>query len=87
MHCTMLSFLVQLPCAVNENGNSLLVRRWDKFEESYRMMHFSNGDKCWNGPDRSLKVLAIIQCCILVMHSSFRLQVLKYKCVAELLCR
>lgn len=31
-------------------------RRWDKFEESYRIMHFSNGDRCWNGPDRSLKV-------------------------------
>ncbi|KAF4359570.1 hypothetical protein F8388_003573 [Cannabis sativa] len=30
--------------------------QWDKFEESYRMMIFSNGDKCWNGPDRSLKV-------------------------------
>ncbi|GAA0174068.1 protein-binding activity modulator [Lithospermum erythrorhizon] len=29
---------------------------WDKFEESYRAMQFSNGDKCWNGPDRSLKV-------------------------------
>lgn len=32
-------------------------RRWDKFEDSYRVMMFSNGDKCWNGPDRSLKVL------------------------------
>ncbi|KAG8052627.1 hypothetical protein GUJ93_ZPchr0001g29439 [Zizania palustris] len=30
--------------------------RWDKFEESYRAMEFSNGDTCWNGPDRSLKV-------------------------------
>ncbi|MQL77807.1 hypothetical protein Taro_010233 [Colocasia esculenta] len=29
---------------------------WDKFEDSYRMMQFSNGDKCWNGPDRSIKV-------------------------------
>ncbi|XP_010938146.1 glucosidase 2 subunit beta isoform X2 [Elaeis guineensis] len=29
---------------------------WDKFEESYRVMLFSNGDRCWNGPDRSLKV-------------------------------
>lgn len=27
-----------------------------KFEESYRIMLFSNGDRCWNGPDRSLKV-------------------------------
>ncbi|XWS52375.1 hypothetical protein CRYUN_Cryun11dG0064200 [Craigia yunnanensis] len=30
--------------------------RWDKFEDSYRMMVFSNGDRCWNGPDRSMKV-------------------------------
>ncbi|CAA7389113.1 unnamed protein product [Spirodela intermedia] len=29
---------------------------WDKFDDSYRLMLFSNGDKCWNGPDRSLKV-------------------------------
>ncbi|XP_019155691.1 PREDICTED: glucosidase 2 subunit beta-like isoform X2 [Ipomoea nil] len=29
---------------------------WDKFEDSYRTMQFSNGDNCWNGPDRSLKV-------------------------------
>ncbi|KAK4785936.1 hypothetical protein SAY86_002625 [Trapa natans] len=29
---------------------------WDKFEESYKVMTFANGDKCWNGPDRSLKV-------------------------------
>ncbi|KAE8710354.1 Glucosidase 2 subunit beta [Hibiscus syriacus] len=29
---------------------------WDKFENSYRMMVFSNGDGCWNGPDRSMKV-------------------------------
>lgn len=35
-------------------------RRWDKFEDSYRTMLFSNGDKCWNGPDRSMKVMAIM---------------------------
>ncbi|XP_057997146.1 glucosidase 2 subunit beta isoform X2 [Hevea brasiliensis] len=29
---------------------------WDKFEDLYRSMIFSNGDRCWNGPDRSLKV-------------------------------
>ncbi|KAL4325505.1 hypothetical protein GQ457_11G018330 [Hibiscus cannabinus] len=29
---------------------------WDKFEDSYRVMVFSNGDGCWNGPDRSMKV-------------------------------
>ncbi|XP_039034351.1 glucosidase 2 subunit beta-like isoform X3 [Hibiscus syriacus] len=30
--------------------------RWDKFEDGNKMMVFSNGDKCWNGPDRSMKV-------------------------------
>ncbi|XP_010230777.1 glucosidase 2 subunit beta isoform X3 [Brachypodium distachyon] len=39
-----------------EGHSSTNLGRWDKFEESYRIMHFSNGDKCWNGPDRSLKV-------------------------------
>ncbi|VAH60262.1 unnamed protein product [Triticum turgidum subsp. durum] len=39
-----------------EGHSSTNLGRWDKFEESYRMMHFSSGDKCWNGPDRSLKV-------------------------------
>lgn len=29
---------------------------WDKFEDSYRTMQFTNGDHCWNGPNRSLKV-------------------------------
>ncbi|XP_051224448.1 glucosidase 2 subunit beta [Lolium perenne] len=39
-----------------EGHSSTNLGRWDKFEESYRIMHFSSGDKCWNGPDRSLKV-------------------------------
>ncbi|GFP95651.1 glucosidase 2 subunit beta [Phtheirospermum japonicum] len=29
---------------------------WEKFEDSYKVMQFLNGDKCWNGPDRSIKV-------------------------------
>uniref|UniRef100_A0A2P2KRW5 MRH domain-containing protein n=1 Tax=Rhizophora mucronata TaxID=61149 RepID=A0A2P2KRW5_RHIMU len=29
---------------------------WDKFEDLYRVMIFSSGDRCWNGPDRSMKV-------------------------------
>ncbi|CAN1128379.1 Glucosidase 2 subunit beta [Linum perenne] len=39
-----------------EGHSSTTLGRWDKFEDSYRTMVFSNGDKCWNGPDRSLKV-------------------------------
>ncbi|PPD90317.1 hypothetical protein GOBAR_DD12747 [Gossypium barbadense] len=29
---------------------------WEKFGNSYRLMLFTNGEGCWNGPDRSLKV-------------------------------
>ncbi|KAI8526434.1 hypothetical protein RHMOL_Rhmol13G0307300 [Rhododendron molle] len=39
-------------------GDKVLIvtTNWDKFEDSYKAMLFSSGDKCWNGPDRSLKV-------------------------------
>ncbi|XP_038901581.1 glucosidase 2 subunit beta isoform X2 [Benincasa hispida] len=39
-----------------EGHSTTRLGRWDKFEDSYRVMIFSSGDKCWNGPDRSLKV-------------------------------
>ncbi|EOY31649.1 Calmodulin-binding protein isoform 1 [Theobroma cacao] len=43
--------------ASQEEGHATTrLGRWDKFEDLYRMMVFSNGDKCWNGPDRSMKV-------------------------------
>ncbi|KAL9659257.1 hypothetical protein QQ045_024062 [Rhodiola kirilowii] len=43
--------------ATQEEGHSATrLGNWDKFEDSYRTMLFSNGDKCWNGPDRSIKV-------------------------------
>ncbi|KAI4336653.1 hypothetical protein L6164_015151 [Bauhinia variegata] len=43
--------------ASQEEGYSTTrLGQWDKFEDSYKVMIFSNGDKCWNGPDRSLKV-------------------------------
>lgn len=43
--------------ASQEEGHSTTrLGRWDKFEDSYKVMVFSNGDHCWNGPDRSLKV-------------------------------
>uniref|UniRef100_A0A5B6ZJ87 Glucosidase 2 subunit beta n=1 Tax=Davidia involucrata TaxID=16924 RepID=A0A5B6ZJ87_DAVIN len=43
--------------ASQEEGHSTTrLGNWEKFEDSYRFMQFSNGDKCWNGPDRSLKV-------------------------------
>ncbi|XVF06547.1 hypothetical protein REPUB_Repub06bG0058500 [Reevesia pubescens] len=43
--------------ATQEEGSSeTRLGNWEKFENSYRMMLFSNGDGCWNGPDRSLKV-------------------------------
>ncbi|XVF04517.1 hypothetical protein REPUB_Repub05bG0090300 [Reevesia pubescens] len=44
--------------ASQEEGHTTTrLGRWDKFEDSYRLMVFSNGDRCWNGPDRSMKVL------------------------------
>ncbi|XP_010536811.1 PREDICTED: glucosidase 2 subunit beta-like [Tarenaya hassleriana] len=43
--------------ASQEEGYSTTrLGEWEKFEDSYRVMAFSNGDTCWNGPDRSLKV-------------------------------
>ncbi|KAM0045052.1 putative mannose-6-phosphate receptor binding domain superfamily, glucosidase II beta subunit [Helianthus debilis subsp. tardiflorus] len=43
--------------ATQEEGYSTTrLGKWEKFEESYNVMLFSNGDNCWNGPDRSLKV-------------------------------
>ncbi|XP_042411366.1 glucosidase 2 subunit beta-like [Zingiber officinale] len=39
-----------------EGHSTTQLGRWANFEESYSVMQFSNGEKCWNGPDRSLKV-------------------------------
>lgn len=39
-----------------EGHSTSCLGNWEKFDDSYRIMLFSNGDKCWNGPDRSLKV-------------------------------
>uniref|UniRef100_A0A7C8ZBC1 Glucosidase 2 subunit beta n=1 Tax=Opuntia streptacantha TaxID=393608 RepID=A0A7C8ZBC1_OPUST len=40
----------------DEGHSTTRLGSWEKFEDSYKSMVFSNGDKCWNGPDRSLKV-------------------------------
>ncbi|XP_071706101.1 glucosidase 2 subunit beta-like isoform X3 [Rutidosis leptorrhynchoides] len=44
--------------AIQVEGHSTSTRlgQWDNFDESYRVMLFTNGDKCWNGPHRSLTV-------------------------------
>ncbi|XP_031494639.1 glucosidase 2 subunit beta isoform X2 [Nymphaea colorata] len=39
-----------------EGHSTTRLGHWEKFEEGYRVMQFSNGERCWNGPDRSLKV-------------------------------
>lgn len=49
----------------------LVNRQWNKFEDSYRLMMFSNGDKCWNGPDRSLKVVIALLISSIVIVFSF----------------
>ncbi|KAI6670753.1 hypothetical protein NL676_005638 [Syzygium grande] len=40
----------------HEGHSTTRLGKWDKFDNSYRVMIFSSGDKCWNGPDRSMKV-------------------------------
>jgi len=30
--------------------------KWDGFDAEYRAFKFANGDRCWNGPARSLRV-------------------------------
>ncbi|KAL2557108.1 Glucosidase 2 subunit beta [Forsythia ovata] len=42
-----------------EGHSTTRLGSWEKFEESYGIMLFSNGDHCWNGPNRSLKVKLI----------------------------
>lgn len=39
-----------------EGHSTTSLGRWDGFKDSYKIMEFSNGDRCWNGPDRSLKI-------------------------------
>ncbi|XVE62613.1 hypothetical protein DITRI_Ditri06bG0132000 [Diplodiscus trichospermus] len=39
-----------------EGSSETRLGNWEKFGNSYKMILFSNGDGCWNGPDRSLKV-------------------------------
>lgn len=40
----------------DEGHSTTRLGSWEKFEDTYKSMLFSNGDRCWNGPDRSLKV-------------------------------
>ncbi|XP_065854450.1 glucosidase 2 subunit beta-like isoform X2 [Euphorbia lathyris] len=39
-----------------EDGRRTQLGYWEKFENSYQIMLFSNGQSCWNGPTRSIKV-------------------------------
>eukprot|EP01018_Ginkgo_biloba_P038386 Gb_31920 [translate_table: standard] len=39
-----------------EGHSTTTLGRWEGFGDSYKVMQFSNGDRCWNGPDRSLKI-------------------------------
>ncbi|KAH7299731.1 hypothetical protein KP509_24G026500 [Ceratopteris richardii] len=43
--------------AVQMEGRSTTsLGMWDGFKDDYKYMHFARGDRCWNGPDRSLRV-------------------------------
>ncbi|KAG0563408.1 hypothetical protein KC19_8G028600 [Ceratodon purpureus] len=43
--------------AIQEEGHmSTRLGNWDGFKDNYTAMMFSGGDRCWNGPDRSLRV-------------------------------
>uniref|UniRef100_A0A0D6QX17 Glucosidase 2 subunit beta n=1 Tax=Araucaria cunninghamii TaxID=56994 RepID=A0A0D6QX17_ARACU len=39
-----------------EGHSTTTLGRWGGFKDSYRSMEFTNGDKCWNGPDRSMTI-------------------------------
>eukprot|EP00252_Welwitschia_mirabilis_P019984 TRINITY_DN4788_c0_g1_i1.p1 TRINITY_DN4788_c0_g1~~TRINITY_DN4788_c0_g1_i1.p1 ORF type:complete len:377 (+),score=100.71 TRINITY_DN4788_c0_g1_i1:161-1291(+) len=40
----------------NEGHSTTELGRWNGFKDSYRAMEFSNGARCWNGPDRNMNV-------------------------------
>ncbi|CAM6125383.1 unnamed protein product [Calypogeia fissa] len=39
-----------------ESYSTSRLGRWQGFKEDYKEMMFENGDRCWNGPERSLRV-------------------------------
>lgn len=39
-----------------EGHSTTTLGNWDGFKDDYKSMQFVRGDRCWNGPDRSLKV-------------------------------
>jgi len=43
-----------------EGHASTRLGNWDSFQDNYSAMMFSHGDRCWNGPDRSLRIT--LQC-------------------------
>ncbi|KAI7752246.1 hypothetical protein M8C21_023167 [Ambrosia artemisiifolia] len=50
------SVLLRKPFKRRDTAQLVWGRQWEKFDESHRVMLFTNGDKCWNGPQRSLTV-------------------------------
>jgi len=39
-----------------EGHGATQLGKWSGFEENYRVMSFTNGQHCWQGPNRSLRV-------------------------------
>jgi len=43
--------------ATQEEGHmTTRLGNWEGFKDNYSVLMFSHGDRCWNGPDRSLRV-------------------------------
>ena len=40
----------------DKNGGSTSIGNWEGFEDDYMTLKFTNGQHCWNGPQRSLTV-------------------------------
>ena len=42
--------------AQKDGGMSTSLGLWKGFESNYKILSFQNGQQCWNGPSRSLRV-------------------------------
>jgi len=51
------TYVLQPFVDVEQRGSSSsTLGNWDKWSDNYTFMHYTNGKRCWGGPDRSCKV-------------------------------